>query len=299
MPPKPDHLRCEVKARDSEFAAGTAVLSEVEIICELDGNEYPIHIIEMRPKREGRCPTFIYLTSESFYPGKYLPTEELAERGYAVLTVRAADVSADNGDFKGPLARALGINRRRGDGTGKLMLWAWALSRVNEYAMALEWVDTERIAVIGHADIGTAALLAGAFDERLPIVISSGTGIYGDTLGTAEARLMYKEMLPHRFCPRSIGRTESFDESLLLGLIYPRLLIVGGATRDRLADPEKQMRAIIGACGARGINAFAISGEDEPYERSFGRIHHHVRCGSRYLSRRDWSSYMDILDKYK
>ena len=214
MPDKPEHLRYEIKTVDCEFAAGEAVLNEVDVICELCGKEYRIPTVEMRPKREGRCPLFIYLTTESCYPDKHLPTEELAERGFAVITLRASDVCTDDNDFKGDLPRALGVSRRRGDGTSKTAIWAWALLRIGEYARSADWVDTNRIALIGHGGIAAAALLAGAFDESCPVVITNEGGIYCDTVGASEARLMYKEMLPHRFCPRGIGRSESFNESL-------------------------------------------------------------------------------------
>ncbi len=55
---------------------------------------------------------------------------------------------------------------------GTIALWAWGFHRVVDYlTQAPDLVDRRRIAAVGHSRNGKTALLAGAMDDRIALVI--------------------------------------------------------------------------------------------------------------------------------
>ena len=62
------------------------------------------------------------------------------------------------------------------EGTGTLMAWAWAFSRVMDYLETVPEIDAARVATVGHSRNGKTALLAAAMDERFAMAIPSQSG---------------------------------------------------------------------------------------------------------------------------
>lgn len=60
-----------------------------------------------------------------------------------------------------------------------IMGWAYGFSRVIDALEFVPEIDTSKIAVTGHSRGGKASLLAGAFDERVTITCSNGSGSGG------------------------------------------------------------------------------------------------------------------------
>jgi len=117
-------------------------------------------------------------------PDRYQPTEEIIDNGFAVLTVCYKDVTSDDGDFTNGLAGVLFPDGKRGaDDSGKISMWAWAASRLLDYAETLsDKLDLEKSVVCGHSRLGKTALVAAMFDSRFKFSYSNDSGCSGAAL---------------------------------------------------------------------------------------------------------------------
>lgn len=79
-----------------------------------------------------------------------MPTEELIDNGFAVLSFGYEDVTRDDGDFTSGLAGVLYENGKRAPhDAGKIALWAWAAMRCMDYAEHDERLDCAKSVVCG------------------------------------------------------------------------------------------------------------------------------------------------------
>ena len=106
------------------------------------------------------------------------------ERGYALACFYSGDVDPDTPDMSdglGPAFYKPGQTTPAADDAGTIMLWAWGFHRLVDFVTdaASNEVDPKRIAVVGHSRNGKTALLAGAFDERIRLVIPLQAGCGG------------------------------------------------------------------------------------------------------------------------
>jgi hypothetical protein len=104
------------------------------------------------------------------------------------------------------------------------------------------------VIVTGHSRYGKAALIAGAFDERIALTVPSHSGC----AGAAPYRFIYgkSEQLhdvagafPYWFRPdfnQFVGKVERLpvDQHLLLALVAPRALLCTEGTQDTWINPE-------------------------------------------------------------
>jgi hypothetical protein len=110
------------------------------------------------------------------------PFREVVARGYAVATFYHGDVDPDRDDFTDGIHPHLPVGgsvERSDTSWGTLAAWAWGMHRAVDYLLQEPLVDPARIAVMGHSRNGKAALLAGATDERIALVISNQSGCGG------------------------------------------------------------------------------------------------------------------------
>ena len=109
-------------------------------------------------------------------------------------------------------------------------------------------IDAKNVVVTGHSRYGKAALIAGAFDERIALTVPSHSG----AAGAAPYRFIYgkSEQLhniagafPHWFRPdfnQFAGKVERLpvDQHLLLALVAPRALLATEGTEDAWTNPQ-------------------------------------------------------------
>lgn len=100
--------------------------------------------------------------------------EEIVNRGYIVADYVRTNLDPDNKDTVGPAQSAYPDYD-----WATLAVWAWGGMRVIDYLVTLDIVDKERIAFTGHSRGGKTALLAGALDERIALVVPNGSGCGG------------------------------------------------------------------------------------------------------------------------
>lgn len=310
LPPKPAHLRVDLTAEETLYLAGFATYRELCFHCEIDGEDATFPVTQIMPKGEGRFPVFVCVNFGTDVVHKYLPLEEIIQRGYGIFVIKYQDVAKDSADFRSGMAKHLCKSRRALSAPGKIAMWAWAAMRVMDYIPLCENVDAEQVAVIGHSRLGKTALFCGAMDERFRYVISNDSGCTGAALSRqkeGESIAQITERFPYWFCPRYLryaGKEDlmPFDQHFLLSLIAPRHLLIGSAEGDRWAGPENEFLAT-----AAANEAYALYGmQGLVHQNEFpapdteldeGDCLYHYRRGTHYLSRRDWNAYMDFIDK--
>lgn len=311
IPKKPDGFRVEITNTDKSFCAGKAPLLTLKLTVRIGESEFSFPVYSVIPSTPGRHPAFVHINFRPNVPDRYLPSEEIADRGYAVFSFCYNDVTKDDADFKSGLANILVPSKRQGDTPGKIALWAWAAMRVMDYIETLDTVDTDNVAVIGHSRLGKTALLAGAFDERFKYVISNDSGCSGAAIlrkKTGENLAILAAVRHYWFCPnyaKYITREEDLplDQHFLLAASAPRHILVGSAKEDTWADPESEFIStyLAGEVYERiyGIPGVCHEGKIPKALTVLdgGSICYHIREGGHYLSREDWNIYMNYIDK--
>ena len=172
------------------------------------------------------------------------PMGMLLARGYALVTACYCDISSD--PTKPDDQERYAYNRcfelwpprdpSRDDNTTSLAAWGWGLMRGMDMIEKDPLLDAKRVILTGYSRLGKAALIAGAFDERFPVVVpvqTGGGGVpvakrnYGENIST-EIR-----SFTHWYC-RAYNKyaghedTMPFDQHLLLACVAPRALLVEG-----------------------------------------------------------------------
>ncbi len=157
--------------------------------------------------------------------------EHVIERGFALATFYYGDVAPDHPGLKDgvfPFFRKAGQTEPGPTDCGAIAAWAWGLQRAVDYLITDSDVDPQRIVVFGHSRNGKAALLAGAFDERIAVVIPHQAGCGGSAPSRqhnpkAESVTKINDSFPHWFDAefKKFGGHEDklpFDQNCLVAL---------------------------------------------------------------------------------
>ena len=301
LPERPVHLSCESKSFDPSFAAGKATFCKANLILDLGDKEIYLPFISVIPKAKNPLPAIIYLSYEREIPNRFLPAEEIIDRGYAIFSLFIDDVTKNSPDFKSGIARHIAQTRRKKLASGKIGLWAWAAMRLAEYVCDLEFIDKDKIIIAGHGILARSALLASGNSEKCRYVIANciteaPTPFSKNCRKSGLTVRDYSYLYSPAFADEpDIDEFEalikiSSDEHLLLGFSeesncvpsynYLEKLRRGGEISPNFA-PENMQNEIPTA--TQCIND--------------GDFSYHVRCGSDYFSREDWNIYLDFIDE--
>lgn len=311
LPPRPLALSAHEISLSERFCAGKAPLQQLRLTAEMPEGSFSFPVSLAIPKREEPCPAIVFISFRTNFPDKYLPVEELTDRGYAVASFCYQDITADNSDFSSGLAGVLNIDRSAPDASGKLILWAWAAMRVLEHLRTLPQIDHHRIAVAGHSRMAKAALLASGLDTRFAAVLANEPGCMGGALTRGKGGEALEDLcdsFPYFFAPRLqdyVGREQEmpFDQHFLLALNAPRKLYVASAARDFWADPVSEYLGCVAASCAweqLGTPGLVPGGERLPKPGCVlhgGSIGYHLRDGEHYLSRYEWQQFLTFWEK--
>ena len=306
------NLTFEVVKQDANFAAGKAVYKEVNITAEFENGSFTFPVRAVIPNGKTDIPFFVHINFRPCVPDIYQPTEEIIDGGFAVLSFCYNEVTTDDGDFSnGVSPYILGGNvQKNANDCGKIAMWAWAASRVLDYAQTESALDMKNAAVTGHSRLGKTALLCGALDERFSLVISNDSGCGGAAISREKQGERIDDIcrvFPYWFCRnfekyRNNEEKLSFDQHYLLSCIAPRKLYVASAKEDLWAGPDNEFLCCVKA--DEYYRHFGIEGFDCPCEIPDAEcilhgknIGYHKRFGLHYFSRYDWQRFMEFASK--
>ena len=310
IPKRPEHLRVNLVSRDVKFCAGRAPLVTFEFTATVDGTEFSFPVRAVIPNSTKPIPAFIHIAFRPDGPDKFMPSEEIADSGFACFSFCYQDITADNGNFKDKAAKLLSPKRRTLTSPGKIAMWAWAAMTVMDYIEKLPEIDKENIAIVGHSRLGKTALLAGAFDTRFKYVISNDSGCTGAAIirgkvgeNIAAITNTYGFWFSKKYARFAADeKALPLDQHFLTSLIVPRHLIIGSAEGDVKADPTSEF---LSCCLANdvyrlyGLRGLVHNGEIPKAKTVLdeGDACYHIRHGNHYLSREDWAVYINYIKK--
>lgn len=122
LPPKPSRTVWKTEKNIiPNFCAGKATLDKITAVCTINNKSLSFPFYVAVPAVKNSNPFFIHINFRNNIPDRYMPTEELIDNGFAVLSFCYGDITADNNDFTSGLAGILYENGKRApNGAGKL-----------------------------------------------------------------------------------------------------------------------------------------------------------------------------------
>lgn len=310
LPKEHDNLTWEVVSEEERFCAGKVLLSKVLLTAHFGEDKFTFPVYVSMPSKEGKYPFFVHINFRDCVPDRYLPVEEICDRGFAVLSFCYEDVTRDE-----DMLRPQGIYdvmfkgiQKKPNHCGKIRLWAWAASRVMDYAETLPKLDFTNATVVGHSRLGKTALLTGALDERFTCAISNDSGCSGAAITRGKRGETIRDITEefgHWFCDNYFKYVDKeyelpFDQHYLIAAMAPRKVYIASAWEDIWADPNAEYLSAYAASevyeklGVKG----AVFPEHLPEIGSYyhnGNIAYHLRSGKHYFSREDWLYFLDYL----
>ena len=237
--------------------------------------------------------------------------EQTIDRGYALACFYCGDLDPDQNDFSDgvhPFYVAPGQVGRAPHDWGTIAAWAWGMQRAVDYLVTDPKIDRTRIAIVGHSRLGKTALLAGALDERIALVIPHQAGCGGTAPSrhkVGETVKQINDRFPHWFCGEfkkfndQVDRLP-FDQNCLVALCSPRPVLLSNAQEDTWADPEGQFRVLQAAdstyrlLGSKGLNGRSYPEVDHLLDTPLG---YYIRPGKHAMTTGDWKVFLDFADK--
>jgi hypothetical protein len=340
-PAAPAKVTAKVLFSDDKAFGGKGTLTEVELT--VGGLEWPkLYLLVARPNSATPVGCFVgpnfggnhLLTTDervriptAWVPDRYpgvvknkataagrgqqadtWPLAEIVARGYAVATFYCGDIQPDRPDVKEGV-RAVAPGTGDPADTATIMWWAWAVHRAVDYLTTATGIDARRLAVVGHSRLGKTALLAGAFDPRIAVVIPNQAGCGGSGPSRhsdpkAEPVERINKAFPHWFNGnfKQFGADPSklpFDQNGLVAMCAPRPVLFTNAAEDLWANPSGQFEVLRAAnpayrlYGVDGITAERMPG---PNQLLASRLGYWIRPGRHAMSPADWKTYMDYAD---
>lgn len=285
MPPSPGNVKAE-EISSRKLLNGLATEKRLFLSCG------PNHAIRFRisvtfPKGKGPFPV-IFKDEASL--GPHCPIlEKLIRKGFIFAEYVRTELDLDEPGKVGPAQAAYPDHD-----WGTIAVWAWGGMRLVDYLHTLDVVDKKRIANTGHSRGGKTALLAGAFDERIALVVPNGSGAGG--AGSYRVQGKKAESLdaitdPKRFSywfhPRLrtfVGKEDRlpFDQHFVKALVAPRALLAAEASGDLWANPYGTQQMHL---AAKEVFEF-LSAES--------KIGLHVREGQHDQLVEDWEALFDF-----
>jgi len=345
MPDAPAKITATVEREDKKYLDGKATKREVTI--SFGPPDVPkIHLLLVIPNgRKGAVRVFVGMNFHGNYtttkdPTIPLPTvwvpnstkeikdnraaeaargfqadvwdfEDAVAHGYAVATFYCGDIDPDRADKReGVQMHYLKNGETKPDPNawGTVAAWAWGLMRVVDYVVTDADLDKQRIIAVGHSRLGKAALLAGAFDERIALTIPHQAGCGGTAPSrgkVGESVKQINERFPHWFDANFKEFNDKvdhlpFDQNCLVALCAPRPVLFTNGVEDTWANPDGQFQVLQGADSAYrllGVEGLAAKTMPEPNHLVASRLGYHIRPGKHSMGKEDWKVWLEYADK--
>lgn len=231
-------------------------------------------------------------------------------RGYAVATFYNGEIQPDYPNATEGLLAQLFRNRSPGPtDTATIAAWAWGIHRVVDYLVTSPELDTKRIAVVGHSRLGKTALLAGAFDDRLALIIPHQAGCGGTAPSRGkigESVQAINDRFPHWFNGyfKQFSRAPEklpFDQHCLIALCAPRPVLLTNAVEDTWANPAGQFEMLLATDPVYrflGVEGVAVRQMPPLGKLIDSRLGYFIRPGKHSMTREDWEIFLTFADKH-
>jgi hypothetical protein len=192
---------------------------------------------------------------------------------------------------------------------GTIAAWAWGLQRAVDTLRTDKDIDKDHIAVVGHSRLGKAAIVAGAFDERIALVIPLQAGCGGTSPSrgkVGESVKAINEHFPHWFDATFTEFNDQpdrlpFDQNCLAALVAPRPLLYCCAVEDAWSNPQGQFAMLQSADAVyRLLKAGGLEAKEMPEvgHLSDGVLGYYIRPGKHSMTKGDWKVFLDYADKH-
>jgi hypothetical protein len=213
-------------------------------------------------------------------------------RGYAVATVPYQQLGADAKNW----ATTAFFPAYPDFDWRDFSAWAWGISRAVDYLVTDTAIDASKLMVTGVSRLGQAALLVGAFDERIALTAPVAGGMafrfsgkeMGGGLGQGITEIV--DQNTYWFGPRlpefrnKTPRLPS-DQHWLPALAAPRPFILCNSLQDQYG---RAYAAVQTYQGAKPV--YALLGAEQHLGLNF-------RAGSHGMTSEDWSALLDFADQ--
>jgi hypothetical protein len=342
LPARPRTMNAVVEREDAKYFGGKATKREVALD---SGGGRTIHLLCIFPNAKKQAPVFVCIAFCGTYAvvndptipvprGWMFPTkgvvnnvateagrgsqidvwniERTIDRGYGVALFYYGDVEPDNKESRDGARHSILRYSKNAHGPmdwGAVAAWAWGAQRVVDYLVKDPSVDKKRIAVVGHSRNGKAALVAGAFDERISLTIShqSGCGGAAPSRGTVgESVKAINTAFPHWFNANFKQFNDSpaqlpFDQHELVALCAPRAVLLSNAEKDTWANPAGQFDVLQAAdpvyrfLGVEGLKAAEMPPMNTLVR---SRLGYFIRPGEHSMKQVDWDAFLDFADAH-
>ena len=313
LPAPPESLTFTVLEENirPELCVGKAVVNKLQASGTWNGRAFSFPFYETMPTDGQQHPFFIHNNFRDEIPDKYMPTEDLVDQGFAVLSLCYLDVTSDDGDFTNGFAGVVYPDGERPeDGPGKIALWAWAAQRVMDYAETrTDVLDLSRAVICGHSRLGKTALFTAATDTRFTYCYSNDAGCSGDALARANSKDAGNETVAQMikryafwYCEnyRQYADHEAdmpFDQHYLIACIAPRRVLLGSASLDTWANPAAQQLSALAASPAFNVGLAAPDRFAEIGEAFLqGDLGFHKREGEHFFKPADWQRLIEFVN---
>ncbi len=235
----------------------------------------------------------------------------LMERGYAFATFHESDIDPDQHDFTDGIHAAYPPTATADYSWGTIAAWSWGLRRGIDYLVTDTDINPAQVAVIGHSRRGKAALLTGAFDERVALVVPHQSGTGGMALSRnndQETTKRINDKFPHWFSDSFTWFDDQenrlpVDQHLLASLVAPRALFETVGLQDTWANYESSLKTIhaaapvyrfLGAPGMKGEGM--IVGPGGVSKDTVGNLVQYRLDTKHTLTRDYWQAILDFAD---
>jgi hypothetical protein len=237
------------------------------------------------------------------------PIETIINNGCAVITSCYEDFVPDTDSlFRAATTHFYNIPP---DSTGAVAIWAWAYSRMVDFALQQKLFDPKKIAVVGHSRTGKAALWAAASDSRIEYAFINESGNSGAKLNfhldsRAETIEKINTQFPHwfplnyeKYNGRDTQRTLPYDQHWLISSIAPRHVYIGNAKEDFWGDPAGEFLSL-----KEGEKVFRFLGlktnlppqmPNTGDATTTGYCGYHIREGHHDLLMEDWMQFIKFI----
>jgi hypothetical protein len=237
--------------------------------------------------------------------------EKTIDRGYAVATFYCGDVAPDRPGFEDGVFPHFLKKGQTSPGPrdwGAIAAWAWGLHRAVDYLVTDKDIDASHVAVVGHSRLGKTALLAGAFDERIALIIAHQAGCGGTAPSRGKVGESVKQIndrFPHWFdaeFKKFNDRPERlpFDQHCLVALCAPRPVLFTNGTEDTWANPDGQFEVLRAADPVyRLLNVGGLDARRMPKVGRLidSKLGYHIRMGKHSMGPEDWKVWLQYAEK--